>query len=108
MEKVNIEAVTPDERGKIAKQTVSLENFTISRITASPGARWSIDVKPYAGTNSCKLRHTGIMLSGVLAVRMDDGKEERFGKNDVFVVPPGHDAWCVGEEDAVFVEFSKR
>lgn len=46
------------------------------------------------------------MLSGTLAVKMDDGQEEHFSKGTVFVVPPGHDAWCAGEEAVVFVEWT--
>jgi hypothetical protein len=47
------------------------------------------------------------MLKGCLAVKMDDGNEEHFNQNDVMMLPPGHDAWCVGEEPAMFVEFSR-
>lgn len=50
--------------------------------------------------------HVGYMLSGILAVKMDDGREEQFNEGTVFVVPPGHDAWCGGEQAAVFVEWS--
>ena len=46
-------------------------------------------------------------LKGCLAVKTRDGSEEHFNQNDVMMLPPGHDAWCVGEEPAVFVEFSR-
>jgi hypothetical protein len=39
---------------------------------------------------------------------MDDGSEQDFSKNDVMLLlPPGHDAWSVGNEPCVFVEFSR-
>ena len=63
-------------------------------------------MKSYARTESCLLPHVALVLSGVLRVQMDDGSVEDFGKNDVMLLPPGHDAWTVGDEPAVFVEFS--
>jgi hypothetical protein len=71
------------------------------------GARWSNDLKDYAGTQSCELPHVALVLSGRLHVVMDDGSEEEFGPNQVMLLPPGHDAWTVGGEPCVFVEFSR-
>ena len=42
-----------------------------------------------------------------LRVVMDDGSQQDFSKNDVMLLPPGHDAWSVGNEPCVFVEFSR-
>ena len=107
MQKGNLDAVSADVHGRIAKESVILDGITVTRVTFGPGARWSEDLKSYAGTDSCKLPHAALVLSGQLHVRMDDGSEERFGPHDVMILPPGHDAWSVGDEPCVFVEFSR-
>ncbi|HZA36147.1 MAG TPA: cupin domain-containing protein, partial [Vicinamibacterales bacterium] len=89
------------------KETVALEGVSVTRVAFHPGARWSEDLKAYAGTKSCELPHVAVVLSGRLHVVMDDGSEEEFSTNDVMMLPPGHDAWCVGDEPCVFVEFSR-
>jgi uncharacterized cupin superfamily protein len=50
--------------------------------------------------------YVALVLSGILQVVMDDGEEQEFSKDDVMMLPPGHDAWAVGDEACVFVEFS--
>ncbi|KAK3710193.1 hypothetical protein LTR37_010414 [Vermiconidia calcicola] len=93
--------------GNISMQMAELQGVTAFRVTVNPGGSWSQDLKQSAGTSSCQKGHVGFMLSGRLAVQMDDGNKEVFGQNDVFMVPPGHDAWCEGDRAAVFMEFSK-
>ena len=95
---------TPDEtrtfpNGKV--DLVRLEGLTVGRIEAQPGWRWSQDVKPIAGTASCQASHAGYQISGRLHVVMDDGTEQEYGPGDVYVIPPGHDAWVVGDEPVV-------
>lgn len=107
MQKANLDSITEDTHGKISKQTAELQGVAVTRVTFHPGAKWSKDLQEYAGTASCQLPHVALVLSGTLAVVMDDGSEEYFSKNDVMMLPPGHDAWCVGDEPAVFVEFSR-
>ena len=79
--------------------------LTIGRATYEPGWRWSENVKPLAGTDSCQVDHIGYMLEGRMALRMDDGTEREFGPGDAFHMPPGHDAWIVGDERCVLVDF---
>lgn len=101
---------TPDEadvHGKIGKETVNLDTVTVTRVTFGVGAKWSEDLKDYAGTETCELPHVALVQSGSLKVVMDDGSEEVFGPNEIMMLPPGHDAWTVGEEPCVFVEFSE-
>ena len=50
------------------------------------------------GTGSCQAAHTGYLISGRFRVQMEDGPEDEFGPGDAYVVPPGHDAWVVGDE----------
>ena len=92
--------------GNISIQSVDVAGLTAMRVSVPPGSSWSEDLKAHAGTESCQSTHTGYMLSGTLAVRMDDGQEEHFGEGTVFVVPSGHDAWSVGEQAAVFIEWT--
>ena len=77
----------------------------VGRLVLQPGWRWSNDVKPIAGTDSCTAPHFQYHVSGRLAVRMDDGTEFVAGAGDVTSLPCGHDAWVVGEEPVVVVDW---
>jgi hypothetical protein len=107
MQKADLDAIPPDVHGLISKQTAELDGVDVTRVRFDVGARWSNDLKGYAGTESCELPHVALVLSGRLHVVMSDGSEEEFGRNEVMLLPPGHDAWTVGDEPCVFVEFSK-
>jgi hypothetical protein len=107
MQKGNLGDVPSDRHGLIKKETVALDGVSVTRVTFDVGAKWSNDLKQYAGTKSCELPHVALVLSGTLRVVMDDGSAEDFSKNDVMLLPPGHDAWTVGDEPCVFVEFSR-
>jgi hypothetical protein len=71
-----------------------------------PGWRWSEDVKPLAGTASCENHHSGYVLSGRMHLVMDDGTEDDIGPGDLFDIPPGHDAWTVGNEACVLIDYA--
>ena len=92
------------ENGKA--QITTLGDFSASRLVLEPGWRWSENVKPIAGTDSCQVLHTGYQVSGRLHVRMNDGTEEEVGPGEAYVIPPGHDAWVVGDEPVVSVDMS--
>lgn len=77
----------------------------IGRLTLQPGWRWSNDVKPIAGTDSCEAPHFQYHLSGRLMIRMDDGTEMTAVAGDVTSLPAGHDAWVVGDEPVVVVDW---
>ncbi len=74
--------------------------------TFEPGWRWSDDVKPIAGTNSCQAHRSPYVLSGRMHVVMDDGTESEAGPGDAVTIPAGHDAWTVGDEPCVAVDFT--
>jgi len=100
---------SPDEtrtfpKGKL--ELVTVGNVTFGRATLEPGWKWSESVKPIAETESCEAPHTQYHVSGKLRVRMDDGTEAEFGPGDVSVLPPGHDAWVVGNESVVVIDVS--
>jgi len=107
MQKGNLDVAESEPHGLISKATVELNGVSVTRVTFGVGAKWSNDLKAYAGTHSCELPHVALVLGGTLHVVMDDGTEEDFSKNDIMLLPPGHDAWTVGNEPCVFVEFSR-
>ena len=78
---------------------------TVGRATFEPGWRWSTSVQPIARTKSCEAPHFQYHVSGVLMVLMDDGTELECKPGDVSLLPSGHDAWVVGNEPAVVVDF---
>ena len=83
---------------------VMLDSGPVGLGTFEPGWRWSDDVKPIAGTDSCQTRHTGYCLSGQMTVRFEDGEELTVGPGDVMLIEPGHDAWTVGDEPCVLLD----
>jgi mannose-6-phosphate isomerase-like protein (cupin superfamily) len=99
----------PDEtrtfdKGKL--DLVTLGDVTFGRAVLEPGWRWSTSVKPLVNTQSCEASHLAYHVSGRLRVVMDDGTEDEFGPGDVSQVPPGHDAWVVGDEPVVVIDIS--
>jgi hypothetical protein len=91
----------PNGRAEILK----VGDAEIGRLTLEPGWRWSTDVKPIAKTDSCHAPHFQYHLAGRLAIRMDDGTEFIAGPGDVTSLPSGHDAWVVGDEPVVVVDW---
>ena len=86
-------------------EILTIDGAQLGRLTLQPGWRWSNDVKPIAGTPSCEAPHFQYHVSGRLAVRMDDGTEFIAGPGDVTSLPRGHDAWVVGDEPVVVVDW---
>jgi mannose-6-phosphate isomerase-like protein (cupin superfamily) len=99
----------PDDKRSFPKGQVELVNLggmSFGRATLQPGWKWSTCVKPIAKTESCQSSHLDYHISGRLCVRMDDGSEEEFGPGDISSVPPGHDAWVVGNEPVVVIDIT--
>ena len=92
------------ERGKL--ELLNMGGGTVGRLTLEPGWRWSQHVKPLAGTEWCEAPHFQYHLSGRLHVVMADGAEFEAGPGDVTALPSGHDAWVVGDEPVVVVDWS--
>jgi class 3 adenylate cyclase len=90
-------------RGRI--EVVELDDTVVGRMVYEPGWRWSVDVQPIAGTDSCQYHHLGVTISGRLRAQLPDGTELEIGPGDVFEIPPGHDAWVVGDEPWISVDF---
>jgi hypothetical protein len=102
---------SPDETRapeKTRVDVVRLGNTTAARFAFEPGWKWSECVKPVAGTDTCQARHVGVVQSGRLAVKHDDGTETEIAPGHAYVIEPGHDAWVVGDEPFVAFEFESR
>jgi mannose-6-phosphate isomerase-like protein (cupin superfamily) len=100
---------TPDETRSFEHggiNIVTVAGATVGRAVFNPGWKWSNDVKPIAGTESCQAPHTGYVISGRMHVVMDDGTEGEAGPGDAVAIPPGHDAWIVGDEPCVMLDWS--
>ena len=98
----------PDEVRQFPKgrlELIKVGDVTIGRAVFQPGWRWSTSVKPIAGTKSCEAPHFQYQVSGVIRVRMDDGSEFDCHPGDVSLLSSGHDAWVVGDEPVVIVDF---
>ena len=98
----------PDEvrtfpHGRI--ELLHIGSGTVGRMTLEPGWRWLNDVKPIAGTEWCEAPHFQYLVSGRLRVRMQDGQEFDLGPGSVSHLPAGHDAWVVGNEPVVGVDW---
>ncbi len=93
----------PMENGKA--EVLTLGDVTAMRLTLQPGWKWSKDVKPMVGTESCQTPHIGYQISGRTNVKMDDGTEFELGPGDAFNIPPGHDAWVAGSDPVVSLDF---
>ena len=100
----------PDSRrpmGRGSGEFVDLgRGLTVGRGVLQPGWRWTEDLRPVVGTPSCRIHHIQLVLSGRLGVRMDGGEEQVFGPSSVIDIPPGHDAWVVGDEPLVLLDVS--
>src|SRR2546429_647797 len=98
----------PEETRVVDKakiDVVKLGDLTVMRARFEPGWRWSECVKPIVGGESCQVAHQMYVISGRMGVRMDDGTEAEFGPGDVGLLPPGHEAWIVGQEPCEAIDF---
>jgi quercetin dioxygenase-like cupin family protein len=95
--------VQPIPSGNV--EIVNLGQLAVVRSTFNPGWRWSESVKPIAHTDSCQVHHVGYQVAGRLRVKIDGGSEVEYGPGDVYDIPPGHDAWVLGSEPVVMVDF---
>ena len=104
----------PFEEGKGRLDLVTSDGGVVGRATFEPGWKWSEHVKPIAKTDSCQAAHTGYFVSGRMKVVMDNGEEAEYGPGDFAVMAPGHDAWIIGDEPCVvidwqgFTDYAKR
>jgi hypothetical protein len=99
----------PDEvrtfdKGRL--ELVDIGGGTVGRLTLEPGWKWSLHVKPVAGTELSEAPHFQYHASGVLHVLMADGTEFDAYPGDITALPSGHDAWVVGDEPVVLIDWN--
>lgn len=85
---------------------VDVGSLAIGRAVLQPGWRWSTDLKSAVGTELCELHHLHVLLAGRMAFQTADGEVHEFAPNDVMDIPPGHDAWVIGDEPVVLLDIS--
>jgi class 3 adenylate cyclase len=85
---------------------VEVGDFTVYREVDQPGWRWSTHHRDLVGTEWCEARHVGMVISGRFGVLLRDGTTGEIGPEDVFEIPPGHDAWTIGDEPCVVIEWT--
>jgi hypothetical protein len=99
----------PDEVREGENSRMELINLAggaqVGRITLQPGWKWSQDVKAAAGTDLCMAPHQQYQVSGNIHVMMADGTELDIGPGEIASLPPGHDAWVVGNETVVAIDW---
>jgi len=102
---------SPDEvrpfEGKGQAEVLNIGGQVVGRATFEPGWKWSENVRPIAGTDSCQVSHLGYVVSGRMRVYMDDGSEGEVGPGDVMAIAPGHDTEVVGDEPCVSLDFGE-
>jgi class 3 adenylate cyclase len=96
--------VRPFPRGRV--EIFELDDVVVGRTVFEPGWHWAEDVKPIAGTELCEYHHLGYVVGGTFHVVMADGTSLDIGANTAFEIPPGHDAWVVGDEPWITIDFA--
>ena len=91
------------DKGRI--EVLNMGGVQVMRATFQPGWKWSECVKPVVGTESCEVAHLVYTVSGRMGIRMNDGTEIEAGPGDVTSIPAGHDAWIIGQEPYVGIDF---
>jgi hypothetical protein len=103
---------SPDEarafEGKGQVVLLNVAGKEVGKAVFEPGWRWSTNVKPLAGTESCEFPHFLYVVSGRMRVVMDEGGEVELRPGDVAAIPPGHDAEVVGDEPCVTVDIGEE
>lgn len=102
---------SPDEKREppgMKGEIVHVGEQTVAHGRMEPGWRWSTNIKPIAGTESCQFLHTGYVLAGRMHVVHESGDEVELKAGDAYVIPPGHDAWVVGDEAYESIDWGPR
>jgi hypothetical protein len=101
----------PDDVIEVPNAKMELLNLgeaQVFRFIFEPGWRYSESMKRVDGTEICPAPHSLVTISGRLAVQTDDGEMDEFGPGDIGFIPPGHDAWVVGDEPFIAVDFQNN
>lgn len=113
MQKANFfnDGAEVEKIGRIVKRTAKLDGLSATLVTFGRGASVAEDAVASgyfpAGVSACPLSHVAYILEGAIRIRQNDGSEEIFRAGDLMLLPPDHEAWTVGDQDCVFIEFSR-
>lgn len=110
MARIDIRKASKGESRSFGKGHAEIQDFgghaVAGRYTFEPGWRWSTHMSEKVGTPSCQATHFGYCLSGRMTIRMDDGESADVSAGDFLTISPGHDAWVVGDEPCVVLDFA--
>ena len=98
------DVVRAHDHGRV--ELINLGEMTVGRQVLEPGWRWSTHVRPVAGTPLCEYHHLGFAIAGLMHIEMADGTVMELGPDTVYEVPPGHDAWVVGDEPWIGINWA--
>src|SRR5207302_10746481 len=93
------------EVGGVTIDVVSAGASRVKRLVYPPGFRWSTHMKAIVGTDLCMHAHVGFLARGRVHIHYGDGCTVEFTAPQVVAIEPGHDAWVMGDEPAVLIEF---
>lgn len=94
------------EMERVKLESVDVAGAKVARFVLKKGWKWSTDIKPLVKTEWCEAPHFQYQISGRLHMKLKDGTEFEIGPGDVSSVPAGHDAWVVGDEPVVGIEWT--
>ena len=100
---------TPDELVEfpgIVEQIVDIGDLTVARIVQQPGWRWSSDMRSVVEGEWCEAHHVGVQLHGRQGFAFRNGTTLEVGPGEVYDIPPGHDGYTLGDDEAVMIEWS--
>ena len=100
---------TPNQKLSFDKSQIEIVNLgdvKVFRARLEPGWSWSSCIKESAGTESCAAQHIGVVISGCMVAKHDDGTEVKLCQGDAYVIEAGHDGWVVGDEPVELYEFN--
>ena len=100
-----IEGADRREVGGVTVEIVRVGNGRVKRAIYPPGFRWSTHMRPAVGSERCQHAHVGFLARGHIQGEYDDGCTFEFVAPQVVAIEPGHDAWVVGDEEAVLIQF---
>jgi hypothetical protein len=83
-------------------------NGRVKRAVYPPGFRWSTHMKPTVRTELCMHAHVGFLVHGEIHIEYPDGCVIEHRAPQIIAIEPGHDAWVVGDEEAVLIQFDSE
>ena len=90
--------------GKGRLELVDLGSGLVARATFEPGWKWSETSSRWPEPRVA-YAHVGYVISGRMKIVMDDGEEIEIGPGDFMTAAPGHDAWIIGNEPCVVIDW---